>query len=101
MVTQPMVPSPRPRPPRLRRRLRHARRPAAPWPGDAWGAAPGVAPLPEPRSQAGFWARFRAELAFVASLKGLWLAVAAGGFVAGFLLGTWFGRALAAAARLQ
>ncbi|QIA27146.1 hypothetical protein DYI95_006080 [Thermaerobacter sp. PB12/4term] len=97
-MTQPMVPAPRPRPPRLRRRRRPGR------PVRRYYGGPGTygAPIPpEPRPGAGWWERFKAELAYVASLKTLWLAVALGGLVAGFLLGTWFGHQLAAAAHLR
>lgn len=97
-VTQPMVPAPRPRPPRLRRR-RYPARPARRRPG--WPPAHGALTPPDPHPRAGWWDRFKAELAYVAGLKGLWLAVAVGGLVAGFILGTWFGHQLAAATHLR
>ncbi|HEY8488692.1 hypothetical protein [Thermaerobacter litoralis] len=97
-MTEPLVPVPRPRPPRLRRRrhrLPHGGRPPA------WSTVPGSVLPPDPPVRARWWDRFWAELAYVASFKGLWLTVAVGGLVAGFLLGTWFGHQLAAAAHLR
>ncbi|EKP93780.1 hypothetical protein ThesuDRAFT_00024 [Thermaerobacter subterraneus DSM 13965] len=97
-MTQPMVPAPRSHPPRLRRR----RRPGRPGRREYGGAGTHGAPMPpEPRPGTGWWERFKAELAYVASLKTLWLAVALGSLAAGFLLGTWFGHQLAAAAHLR
>lgn len=47
------------------------------------------------------WSRLLHELGYVAGLRRLWLAVAVVGFVAGLLLGLWFGHELALQARLR
>ncbi|HEY8552332.1 MAG TPA: hypothetical protein VIL40_02625 [Thermaerobacter sp.] len=102
-MTQPMVPSPRSRPPRLRRRRDPGRTAAARavGPRAEWSAAQVPFLAPEPPVRRGFWARFTAELAYLASLRRLWLVVAAAGFLIGFLLGTWFGHDLARVAHLR
>jgi len=102
-MTQPMVPSPRSRPPRLRRR-RDPGRPGAVrvfGPRGGGTVAQGAILVPEPPARRGLWARLKAELAYLAGLRRLWLVVAATAFVVAFLVGTWFGHDLSRVAHLR
>ena len=89
-MSRPPVPSPRPAPARPRRRAVPAYR------HDAYLTAGAARRTPN-----GWWQHFRAELAYVAGLRRLWLAVAVAGLLLGFLVGTWFGHDLAAQAHLR